>query len=57
VVGIATDHCVRASALDALSGGQDVTVLTDLIAAVASDTGEKALNELVAQGATLHTSS
>jgi len=57
VVGIATDHCVRASALDALSGGQDVTVLTDLIAAVASDTGEKALNELVAHGATLHTSS
>ena len=57
VVGIATDHCVRASALDALSGGQDVTVLTDLIAAVAADTGEKALNELVAHGATLHTSS
>jgi nicotinamidase/pyrazinamidase len=57
VVGIATDHCVRASALDALSGGQDVTVLTDLIAAVAADTGEKALNELVAHGVTLHTSS
>jgi nicotinamidase/pyrazinamidase len=57
VVGIATDHCVRASALDALSGGQDVTVLTDLIAAVAADTGDKALNELVAHGATLHTSS
>ena len=57
VVGIATDHCVRASALDALSGGQEVTVLTDLVAAVASDTGEKALDELAAHGATLHTSS
>jgi nicotinamidase/pyrazinamidase len=48
---------VRASALDALSGGQEVTVLTDLVAAVAHDTGKKALNELVAHGATLHTSS
>jgi nicotinamidase/pyrazinamidase len=57
VVGIATDHCVRASALDALSGGQEVTVLTDLIAAVTPDTGEKALSELVAHGATLQTSS
>jgi nicotinamidase/pyrazinamidase len=57
VVGIATDHCVRASALDALSGGQEVTVLTDLIAAVTPDTGEKALSELVANGATLQTSS
>ena len=57
VVGIATDHCVRASALDALSGGQEVTVLTDLIAAVTPETGEKALGELVAHGATLQTSS
>ena len=57
VVGIATDYCVRASALDALSGGQEVAVLTDLIAAVTPETGEKALGELVAHGATLQTSS
>jgi Amidases related to nicotinamidase len=57
VVGIATDHCVRASALDALRAGQKVTVLTDLIAAVAPDTGEKALDELVSRGAALQTSS
>jgi Amidases related to nicotinamidase len=57
VVGIATDHCVRASALDALGAGQKVTVLTDLIAAVAPDTGEKALEELVGRGVTLQTSS
>ncbi len=57
VVGIATDHCVRASALDALGAGQKVTVLTDLIAAVAPDTGEKALEELVSRGAALQTSS
>ncbi len=57
VVGIATDYCVRASALDALSGGQEVTVLTDLVAAVAHDMGERALDELAAHGAMLHTSS
>jgi len=57
VVGIATDYCVRASALDALSGGQEVTVLTDLVAAVAHDTGERALDELAAHGAMIHTSS
>ena len=56
VVGIATDHCVRASALDALGAGQKVTVLTDLIAAVAPDTGEKALEELAGRGAALQTS-
>ena len=57
VVGIATDHCVRASALDALGAGQKVTILTDLIAAVAPDTGEKALKELTTRGAALQTSS
>ena len=57
VVGIATDHCVRASALDALGAGQKVTILTDLIAAVAPDTGEKALKELATRGAALQTSS
>lgn len=57
VVGIATDHCVRASALDALGAGQKVTILTDLIAAVAPDTGEKALEELTTRGAALQTSS
>lgn len=57
VVGIATDHCVRASALDALAGGQKVTVLTDMVAAVTEETGQKALDELVQKGAELHTSS
>jgi len=57
VVGIATDHCVRASALDALGVGQKVTVLTDLIAAVAPESGQAALTELARHGATLQTSS
>lgn len=57
VVGIATDYCVRASALDAITLGQKVTVLTDLIAAVAPDTGDRALDELAQHGAKLQTSS
>lgn len=37
VVGIATDHCVRATAEDALSEGFDVSVLVDLTAAVSPE--------------------
>jgi nicotinamidase/pyrazinamidase len=53
VVGIATDHCVRASALDAVEDGQRVRVLTDLIAGVADASSAAALDELVAAGAVL----
>lgn len=34
IVGIATDHCVRATALDAAKAGLKVTVLRDYVAAV-----------------------
>ncbi|MDQ3627675.1 MAG: isochorismatase family protein [Actinomycetota bacterium] len=37
VVGIATDHCVRATALDAAAAGFATRVLLDLTAAVAPD--------------------
>ncbi|RLV56692.1 isochorismatase family protein [Aeromicrobium phragmitis] len=37
IVGIATDHCVRATALDAASAGLEVTVLRDYVAAVSPD--------------------
>ncbi len=57
VVGIATDHCVRASALDALKEGQKVRILSDLIAAVSPGTGEQALAELQGEGASVQTSS
>lgn len=50
VVGIATDHCVRASALDALAAGRQVTVLDDLIAAVDRETGAAALTEIEQAG-------
>lgn len=53
VVGIATDYCVRASALDALHNGQHVRVLTDLTAGVAPESSEAALAELTAAGATV----
>ncbi|MEH0109238.1 isochorismatase family protein [Tersicoccus sp. MR15.9] len=50
VVGIATDHCVRATALDGARSGFTVSVLTDLTAGVAPDATERALTELAAAG-------
>ena len=46
IVGIATDHCVRATALDAARAGFATTVLLDLCAGVAPETTERALAEL-----------
>lgn len=53
VVGIATDHCVRATVLDALHAGYNVRVLTELCAPVDQERGETALQELVDAGAEL----
>jgi nicotinamidase/pyrazinamidase len=50
VVGIATDYCVRASALDARHDGKRVRVLTDLVAGVAAESSTAALAELEAEG-------
>jgi nicotinamidase/pyrazinamidase len=46
VVGIATDHCVRATALDATREGFATTVLLDLTAGVARETTDSALAQL-----------
>jgi len=43
IVGIATDHCVRATALDAANEGFETTVLLELTAGVARETIEAAL--------------
>ena len=43
VCGIATDHCVRATALDGAAEGFRTTVLQDLCAGVAPDTTQAAL--------------
>ncbi len=53
VVGLATDHCVRATALDALRLGLDARVLLDLTAGVAEQTTAAAIEELRAAGAEL----
>ena len=53
IVGIATDHCVRASALDAIEHGRHVRILTDLVAGVAAESSEAALAELAHAGAEL----
>lgn len=53
VVGIATDHCVRATALDAIAHGVRVRIFTDLVAGVAPAPSEAALAELVHAGAEL----
>jgi nicotinamidase/pyrazinamidase len=45
VVGIATDHCVRATALDSVAAGFATTVLLDLTAGVAESTTSAALDE------------
>ena len=53
VVGIATDHCVRASVLDAVSSGVLVRVFTDLVAGVGGDSSRAALAEMESAGAEL----
>jgi nicotinamidase/pyrazinamidase len=53
VCGIATDHCVRATVLDALAEGFSVRVLLDRCAGVAPETTAAALAEMEAAGADL----
>ncbi|WP_375387322.1 MULTISPECIES: isochorismatase family protein [Actinomycetes] len=50
VCGIATDHCVRATALDAAQAGFATTVLLSLTAAVAPDRLDATLAELADAG-------
>lgn len=53
VVGIATDHCVLASALDALPSVSTVRVITSLIAGVAPESSVRAIRELSDAGVVL----
>jgi nicotinamidase/pyrazinamidase len=50
IVGIATDYCVRATALDGVHNGFTTHVLTDLTAGVAAETTEAALAEMLDAG-------
>lgn len=58
VCGLATDYCVRATAVEAALNGFQVVVLTDAIAAVNVDPGdeERALDAMRAHGVVLATS-
>jgi NAD+ synthetase len=55
VAGVATDYCVRATALDAIAAGFDTTVLTDAVAAVDVTPGDgaRALDDVTAAGGRL----
>lgn len=53
IVGLATDHCVRATALDAVAGGFTTTVLLDHCAGVAPDTTATALTTMSDAGVIL----
>jgi nicotinamidase/pyrazinamidase len=50
VVGIATDYCVRATALDAVDEGFVTRVLLDLTAGVAPESTSRALGDFAMQG-------
>jgi nicotinamidase/pyrazinamidase len=53
VYGIATDYCVKATAIDAANAGYKVTVIDGLSKGVAPDTIAKALEEMKAKGITI----
>jgi nicotinamidase/pyrazinamidase len=50
VYGIATDYCVRATALDAVAAGYKVIMIKNLSRGVAPDTSQKYIDEMKAKG-------
>jgi nicotinamidase/pyrazinamidase len=53
IAGVATDHCVRATATDAATAGFDTRVLLGLTAGVAADTVRAAIDEMRTAGVEL----
>jgi nicotinamidase/pyrazinamidase len=53
ICGIATDYCVRATVLDAVSNGFSVRLLNELCAGVAPETTHTALTEMRTAGVTI----
>lgn len=53
IYGIATDYCVKATALDAVAAGFEVTVVEELCRGVAPETTAKALQEMKSKGITV----
>lgn len=53
VTGIATDHCVRATAIDAVADGFHTTVLLDLTAGVSRESVAEAMKQMHEAGVSL----
>jgi nicotinamidase/pyrazinamidase len=53
VYGIATDYCVRATAIDAAAAGYKVIMIKNLSRGVAPDTSQKAIDEMKTKGIVL----
>ena len=54
IYGLATDYCVKATAMDAKTLGFEVTLLKDLCRGVAPETTAAALEEMEAAGIDMH---
>lgn len=56
VAGLATDYCVKATAIDAAALGHRTLLLTDVVAAVnlVDGDGERAIEEMRAAGVSIH---
>jgi len=55
IYGIATDYCVKATALDAINYGYKVIVIQELSRGVAPDTSRNAIREMRNRGVRIHT--
>ena len=53
IYGLATDYCVKATALDALDAGYEVDLILDLCHGVSPDTTAEAIEEMKAKGVTI----
>ena len=53
VYGLATDYCVKATALDAMEAGYEVDLILDLCRGVSPDTTDAAIEEMEAKGVTI----
>lgn len=50
VYGLATDYCVKATAIDAIDAGYEVDLILDLCRGVSPDTTDSAIKEMEAKG-------